>query len=110
MTILVKDTLVNLDLVETVHFDNGNATISIVFNSNNSRRFDFFDPDNATEEDWLKYEKCVYIFAEKCGHGHYSSKGKLKPTNPFKLKPITKADLADNSNYKENHNGKENNI
>jgi len=102
MTILVKDTLVNLDLVETVHFDNDNARISIIFNSNNCRRIDFFDPDNATEEDWLKYEKCVYIFAEKCGHGHYSSKGKLKSTNPFSE--------ADWKEIKERNNGKEDNI
>ena len=82
MTILVKDTLVNLDLVETVHFDDGNATISIVFNSNNSRRFDFFDPDQALEVDWKEYAKVVTSIASAYNKIYTVMARK----NPFKLK------------------------
>ena len=102
MTILIKNTLINLDLVESIHFDDDNARISIVFNSTNTRRFDFFDPNEALEFDWKEYDKAVEQIATRFGKFYTVMPRK----NPFKLKPITDADLADNSNYKENNNGK----
>ena len=102
MTILIKNTLINLDLVESIHFDDDNARISIVFNSTNTRRFDFFDPNEALEFDWKEYANVIANIASV-----YDKTYTLMPrNNPFKLKPITDADLADNSNYKENNNGK----
>ena len=59
MFVRVKQTIVNLDEIQSIHFDDDNARISVVFNSTNTRRFDFFDKDNATEEDWIEYSKTV---------------------------------------------------
>ena len=84
MTILIKDTLINLDLVESIHFDDGNARISVIFNSTNTRRFDFFDPAQALEVDWKEYAKVVTSIASAYNKT-YTLMGRK---NPFKLENI----------------------
>ena len=63
MFVRVKQTIVNLKEIQSIHFDDDNARISVVFNATNINsykcRFDFFDEDNATEEDWIEYSKAV---------------------------------------------------
>ena len=84
MTVLIKDTLINLDLVESIHFDDDNARISVVFNSTNTRRFDFFDPNEALEVDWKEYAKVVNSIASAYNKIYTLMDRK----NPFKLENI----------------------
>ena len=100
MTILIKDTLINLDLVESIHFDDYNARISVIFNSTNTRRFDFFDPNNATEEDWKEYASVVASIAS----AYNKTYTMMSRNNPFSgmEESVEKT--------KESYNGKEDNI
>ena len=84
MTVLIKDTLINLDLVESIHFDDDNARISVVFNSTNTRRFDFFDPDQALEVDWKEYASVVTSIASEYNKTYTL----MERRNPFKLENI----------------------
>tara|TARA_R100000458_G_C8241759_1_gene220628 strand:+ start:255 stop:560 length:306 start_codon:yes stop_codon:yes gene_type:complete len=100
MTILIQNTIINCDLVESIHFDDYNARISVIFNSTNTRRFDFFDPNDATEEDWLKYDAVVNDIASKYNK-FYTLTPRKNPFSEADWKEIIKE--ATNSHAKENN-------
>ena len=73
----IKQTIVNLDEIQSIHFDDDNATISVVFNATNTLlKFNFFDENNATKEDWSKYSETVQRVCNK-------AKTFISTKNPF---------------------------